>query len=545
MKRLTAPLESDTVSVETLVRRVVSGQVRIPTFQRGLKWKAADVRALYDSIYQGYPVGALLLRRAPAPAAMLDLGPLVIEAGDSTAALWVVDGQQRLVSLAAGLARPTPVPTTPAPGDVYVIYFDAETRTFRSPAPREPVPTTWVPAAELLDAATLQEWVFEWTHGRDPKLRAAVFEAGARLRDYRIPSYIVETDDESLLKDIFLRINKRGVDLEWGEVYDAMFGHEGDGPSTLADLSAALDRLGMGSLPNESLLSSIVATKGLDVTQNVSVHYDRDPDLLRNGARDALEPLQRTLDFIRGDAEIPHVRLLPFALPVPILARFFSLYPSPGPRVRDLLARWLWRVLLGATPLNRLTLLRRGVSGATATSAEAAVQNLLKLVNAAPTEPYRLDERFDARSSGSRLALLGMNSLGPRDLSSGEPINVAALITENDGLIRRVWDRSRPTGTTRGSVSSPSNRILLPGQRSARADLRGLANSALGLGILASHGITPDAECALDADDAATFLRLRADEVERAVNALTSRLAGWERTDRPSIEHVLETAAAS
>ena len=545
MKRLTAPLESDTVSVETLVRRVVNGQVRIPTFQRGLKWKAADVRALYDSIYQGYPVGALLLRRAPAPAATLGLGPLAIEADATTAALWVVDGQQRLVSLAAGLARPIPVPTTPAPGDVYVIYFDAETRTFRSPAPREPVPTTWVPAAELLDAATLQEWVFEWTHGRDAKLRAAVFEAGARLRDYRIPSYIVETDDESLLKDIFLRINKRGVDLEWGEVYDAMFGHEGEGPSTLADLSAALDRLGMGALPNESLLGSIVATKGLDVTQNVSVHYDRDPDLLRNGARGALGPLQRTLDFIRRDAEIPHVRLLPFALPVPILARFFSLYPSPSPRVRELLTRWLWRVLLGATPLNRLTLLRRGVSATSATSAEAAIQKLLELVSATPPEPYRLDDRFDARSSGSRLALLGMNSLGPCDIGSGEPLDVAALITDNDGLIRRVWDRSRPIGTSRASVSSPANRVLLPGQRSARADLRGLADSRFGLDILASHGIPQNAARALDTGDAATFLRLRAAEIERAVDDVTSRLAGWGRTDRPSIEHVLEIAAAA
>ena len=449
---------------------------------------------------------------------------------------------------------------------MYVIYFDAETRTFRSPAPREPVPTTWVPAAELLDAATLQEWVFEWTHGRDAALRAAVFEAGARLRDYRIPSYIVETDDESLLKDIFLRINKRGVDLEWGEVYDAMFGHDGEGSSTLDDLSVSLGRLGMGALSKDSLLGSIIATKGLDVTQNVSVHYDRDPDLLRNGARDALAPLQRALDFLRRDAEIPHVRLLPFALPVPILVRFFSLYPVPGPRVRVLLVRWLWRVILGATQLNRLTLLRRGVSSIAAASDEAAVQNLLELVRATPPEPYRLDDRFDARSSGSRLALLGMNSLGPRVLPAGEPVDVAALITGNDGLIRRVWDKARPTGDPRAAASSPANRILLPdprmvpaspvstaedfgavrpGQRTARPDLRGLADSAFGLGILESHGISADAARALDAGDAATFLMLRASRIELAVQNVASRLAGWERTDRSSIEHILETAAAA
>ena len=542
MKRLTAPLESDTVSVETLVRRVVSGQVRIPSFQRGLKWKAADVRALYDSIYQGYPVGALLLRRAPAPATTLELGPLRIDAPESTAALWVVDGQQRLVSLAAGLARPTPIPTTPE--DVYVVYFDAQTGTFQSPSPREPIPTTWVATAELLDASTLQDWVFNWMHGRDSRLRTAVFEAGARLRDYRIPSYIVETDDESLLRDIFLRINQRGVELRWEEVHDAMFGHQDGGPSTIADLSDALDRLGMGSLPNDSLLGSVVATKGLDVTQNVSVHYDRDPGLLRNGVRDALEPLRRTLEFLRNDAEIPHVRLLPVALPVPILARFFSLYPSPSPRVRELLTRWLWRVLLGATPLDRRTLLRRGVSVATADSAEVAVQELLRLVRDTPPEPYRLEDRFDTRASGSRLALLGMTSLGPLDLA-GEPVGIAALVTENEGKIRRVWDRMRSTDGTHVSASSPANRILLTGAGLARADLTDAVDATDGPAILASHGITAAAARALETGDAASFLHERAARIEQAVQDMTARLAGWERSDRPSIGHVLERAGAA
>jgi hypothetical protein len=45
--------------------------------------------------------------------------------------------------------------------------------------------------------------------------------------------YVVETDDEQLLKEIFFRINKYGKSLEWQDVHDALFGSTGEHPSTL------------------------------------------------------------------------------------------------------------------------------------------------------------------------------------------------------------------------------------------------------------------------------------------------------------------------
>jgi len=39
---------------------VYRGHVRVPSFQRGLRWEASDVQDLFDSIYRGYPIGSLL-----------------------------------------------------------------------------------------------------------------------------------------------------------------------------------------------------------------------------------------------------------------------------------------------------------------------------------------------------------------------------------------------------------------------------------------------------------------------------------------------------
>ncbi len=112
-----------------MVRR---GVVRIPSFQRPLKWRTVDVLALFDSIYRGYPVGSFLLRKGAAPAATLEIGPLSIDGPETQEALWVVDGQQRLIALTAGLSRPRPVPTTPV--DVWVVYFDAGEADLRGPS---------------------------------------------------------------------------------------------------------------------------------------------------------------------------------------------------------------------------------------------------------------------------------------------------------------------------------------------------------------------------------------------------------------------------
>jgi hypothetical protein len=174
--------EADARSVDDLVAKVLSGQVRIPVFQRDLAWNSNHVIELFDSIYRGFPIGSLLLQERPAEAAEICVGPIVVPGTEQQNALWVVDGQQRLTSLAVALGRPEPLPTTP--DDPFVIYFDAATEKFRTPPKTGGIESTWVPLPQLLDTSRLAEWVYSWSHHQDAVLRARVFEAGKRLREY-------------------------------------------------------------------------------------------------------------------------------------------------------------------------------------------------------------------------------------------------------------------------------------------------------------------------------------------------------------------------
>jgi len=48
--------QATTVTVRDLIQRVAAGKIRVPRFQRPLRWVAEDVRQLLDSIWRGYPV---------------------------------------------------------------------------------------------------------------------------------------------------------------------------------------------------------------------------------------------------------------------------------------------------------------------------------------------------------------------------------------------------------------------------------------------------------------------------------------------------------
>lgn len=96
-------VSATTYDLEDLVTDAWEGRIRVPHFQRDFRWTLQDVIRLFDSIVKGYPVGSLLLWVREADAQRIRLGALDIDAPQVQQALWVVDGQQRITSLANAL----------------------------------------------------------------------------------------------------------------------------------------------------------------------------------------------------------------------------------------------------------------------------------------------------------------------------------------------------------------------------------------------------------------------------------------------------------
>src|SRR5919106_1919127 len=82
----------------TLMDAIDLGTIGLPEIQRPFVWKNAKVRNLFDSMYQGFPVGYLLLWENGATE---DTRAIGADSKQKAPQQLIVDGQQRLTSLYA------------------------------------------------------------------------------------------------------------------------------------------------------------------------------------------------------------------------------------------------------------------------------------------------------------------------------------------------------------------------------------------------------------------------------------------------------------
>src|SRR5437879_5558249 len=93
-------LEPVEMEVKELIDDYRTGRIVIPEFQRDYVWKRSRAPKLIDSLYRGFPISSLLLwnsteetrsrRKDPRPAR-------------GTMLNWLIDGQQRVITLARTL----------------------------------------------------------------------------------------------------------------------------------------------------------------------------------------------------------------------------------------------------------------------------------------------------------------------------------------------------------------------------------------------------------------------------------------------------------
>ncbi|HEX5445374.1 MAG TPA: DUF262 domain-containing protein, partial [Pirellulales bacterium] len=99
---MTSPrLEHQTVKIRQLIDDYRSGRIVIPEFQREYVWRHNKAPQLIDSLYRGFPISSLLTwesaeatrarRREPRPARITKMS-------------WLIDGQQRVITLARTLS---------------------------------------------------------------------------------------------------------------------------------------------------------------------------------------------------------------------------------------------------------------------------------------------------------------------------------------------------------------------------------------------------------------------------------------------------------
>ena len=93
----------DSKKYSDLISEIQNGQIKIPKFQRNFIWDLNKTAKLLDSILKGYPIGTFILWETNKRLSEIkNIGNLKLPlVSDSSKALYVLDGHQRLASLYA------------------------------------------------------------------------------------------------------------------------------------------------------------------------------------------------------------------------------------------------------------------------------------------------------------------------------------------------------------------------------------------------------------------------------------------------------------
>lgn len=539
-----------TYSVVDFVVSALEGRIRIPEFQRPLRWQWEDVRHLFDSIVKGYPIGNFLLWKRPAPAGFVKLGGLRIESRQFDEGWWVVDGQQRLTSLANALS---------ADGmhdERFALAYDLRKQIFVRPSREEDGHI--VPLPVLFDLQRLIRW-FTKDH---PEASESLDEASRvtrAIREYQIPAYLVDQDDVAILRDIFDRMNNYGKRLSRAEVFSALHfsGKVGEEPSLPFQYIAEVihEKRGFGIIDSDTVLRAVLARRGSKVSREIRDEFALDRirqardfgnEAPEQAYREGENALLQAVTFLQDDAGTPHFAFLPYRYLLVVLTRFFALFPEPEPRNRVLLRRWYWRAaLIGPGPFNSswTIALDSLASQIKANDEMGSMQRLLHCFNEQKLPSPSLIG-IKTNSANGRIVLSGLWGLKPRSLLTGEPYDQQQLTRalQDNATLRDVAQRffSRDP---EGKRLWAANRLLVLDNTdelpASVADL--LVSPQLGCTgntdeLLASHALDRTMLQALIEKDKPAFLDARQQRIAQVVKDFTERMAEIQLEDTPPLD---------
>ena len=213
-------------SLMGLMQKIELGEIGLPDIQRPFVWPNAKVRDLFDSMYQGFPVGYLLLWSSGGDSGYHQIGS---DAKQKPPNLLIVDGQQRLTSLYAVLKGLPVVDKEYVSQRIYIAFrptdekFDvADAAIRKNPEYIHDISDLWKPDTKihqftnkfLAQVRTHREANGEELSDNEEAHIATAIGKLHNLNHYPfIALELASTVSEEQVSEVFVRINSQGATL--------------------------------------------------------------------------------------------------------------------------------------------------------------------------------------------------------------------------------------------------------------------------------------------------------------------------------------------
>lgn len=208
-----AQYEVNNCSVSSLLTSIKDGTIAIPEIQRPFVWDSSKVRDLIDSLYQGYPVGYIIIWQNPD-----------VRLKDGTTSIGkkvIIDGQQRITALTAALVGQEVLGSDYKKKKI-VIAFNPMDECFEVCNPAISKNSLWISDISQIFVPGFSTFKFikdycQLNSIEDDEVMAKLNDVITKLAQIQNNNLgIIELSHEldiEKVTDIFIRINSKGVVL--------------------------------------------------------------------------------------------------------------------------------------------------------------------------------------------------------------------------------------------------------------------------------------------------------------------------------------------
>jgi hypothetical protein len=515
-------------SIRRLIESVSEGRVRIPAFQRGFVWDADRVAQLMDSIYKGYPFGALLFWRTRAELKTeRDLGPFSLpERPDDYPIDYVLDGQQRLTSI-FGVFQTELVPKLKAEwADIYFdfqVSADAQDSLFVPLNPEEADPARYFPLNVFFDASKYGTTFRALPGGITPKID----DLYSRFKEVDIPVQTFTTDDRAGVAIVFERVNRLGVELDTLQLLSAWTWSDNfDLQRRFSELSEELEPFGFKGVGEDVTLLLRCCAAVVDGDASPKTLVSLNGTKVREQFSHVVNGIKGAIDFIRRELKVQKLDNLPHATLLVPLTVFFAAADGKSvktsDRQRKVLLRWFWKSCFSAR-YGRVVQRNLQVDIEEVAKLKNGEKSTLDDIPAHVDERFFLENAFNLNAVSSKTFVLLLAQEHPLSFVSGGSVDLSdALRSYNRNEFHHLFPQSylRSRKVPRDKQSPLANLCFI--NAIDNKVLGGVAPSLYELYVSPDPAVLARALCPqeLFSDSYESFLKIRAGMLVGAANKL-------------------------
>ena len=524
--------------IDELARRIRTGDILLPKFQREFVWDRTQIIDLLDSIVRNYPIGSILLWQSRQELRSENrIADLEIKLPKPDYPVnYLLDGQQRLSTICGSLYWDGADPQS-----VWNIAYDLRSKSFLHLYSLDDPPQHQVRMNKLADGSVFYKWFATLDALGAPDkdaLKANADELFNRFKDYKIA--VVTLGDMSIqdVAPIFERINSTGTQLTivdlmraatWSQDFDLIDAID-EARETLASKS-------FGGLERKAILRTMSAAAGGGFSAgSIDDLRKHDAEKLKRAAADAEEAYKRAVDFLSTQIKVRGDAVVPYANQVVVLAELFRHLPSPNADQYEKIRAWFWQTASSGYFAGWNTGMMSTDQKAVERFAKGETQDIE--VNAVPPRPEIWTSRtFRANGAHAKSLAILLSYSAPIDLLTGQNIDTAkALAWTNSKEFHHFFPRHylKQQGNTNATqINSLANIIMLTSgsnktiSKRAPSDYLKDVEKAEGPNLnqwLTSNLISEAAYQAARKDDFDAFLKERRDTINNEI----LKLSAWK-----------------